>query len=709
MTLAPDQARRLLDEVAIDAGESPCAASPLDGLLPVRVGPHLARRLIAAGGMGSVYEATQPSLDRPVALKLIHPFSFSPKAIDRFRFEATVLSRLRHANIATVYEAGTARIDGLPGEWPYYAMELIEGARPIHLYAQENRLPIDRRLRLLIDAADAVHHAHQRAIIHRDIKPDNVLVGTDGVVKVIDFGIAASLQADPGATLAQTFHTQAGQLLGSFQFMAPEQFDSADVDVRADVYALGMILYLLLTDELPYDVTTLPLPAAATRIKSSAIKQPSARLRIKPGPVPSPRLHKDLDAITLKALASNPDKRYPSAAALADDLRAHLAGDPIAARPPTAWQRAIQWIGRHPLVSTAALCLSLLVATLAAIGATFVALRMFSLQPYQVVVDRDHAEVNVESRAGLIVATRPSSKTWDPVGAVRVERPSRWIVVTSEYAPSLQRARVCAFSPNNLNDPLWTLDLSQPGLLTPPHESFRTPQPGDYWGVSPPSMSADVFPDIPGDEIILRITHTPSFASAIAILDASDGHLVHIAWHTGHVSDVAWCPAERVLVATGVNNRLPWADLGAPPTTNPAIHPAVIFVYAPTEERWDDVWLASPTDSPHSTEWYAACNDPVVTKRFTHMRLEHIGGDGLRSFPLYFQMAAIVQYDNRFLRIGPRWRIGSEGPLTFTPEFNSDFRASAEVRRADQARLVVLRDFHPVGDRDYHTEMNGPP
>ena len=708
MTLAPDQAGRLLREAAIDPGESLGAQSPLERVLPARVGPYLATRLIASGGMGSVYEATQPSLNRPVALKLIHPYSLSPRAVERFRFEATILSRLRHPNIAAVYDAGTARIEGLAGEWPYYAMELIDSARPIHTFAQRNRLSIERRLRLLIDAADAVHHAHQHAIIHRDIKPDNILVGADGVPKIIDFGIAASLQSDPNATLAQTFHTQTGQLLGSFQFMAPEQFDSADVDVRADVYALGMILYLLLTDTLPYDVSKLPIPAAASRIKTSAIRPPSSLRGTKPAPASPPRLHKDLDAITLMALAPNPEKRYSSAAALAADLRAHLNDDPITARPPTRWQRAVQWIGRHPVGATVAACLSLVVLTLAAVGSTFVALQWFSLQPHSVEIDRHTHEVFVESLADLVVSSRPPPGDWIAADAMRVDRPSDWIVVIAEYSPSKQRARTIAYSPSNLDDPLWALDLAQPGLLTPPHESFRVPEPDDHWGISS-CQCADVFTDIPGDEVILRITHTPDFPSAIAILASTDGRPIHIAWHTGHIAQIAWCPVNRLLVVAGVNNRLPWTDLGAPPTTNPADHPSVVFAYTPTEEIWNDAWLASPTGAAHSSAWYAVCNDPIATKRFKHPGLSDIGGARLGGFPLHFQMGALYQYDGIHTMTGPAWRIGPEGPLSENLEISSEFRASPNLHDADNAKLILLTDYHPIGDRDYHTEMNGPP
>lgn len=707
MTLVPEQARRLLREAAGPTADAP-APSPLDHLLPVSVGPYLARRLIGVGGMGSVYEATQPSLERPVALKLIPPYSLSRRAVDRFHFEATILSRLRHPNIATIFDAGTAHIDALSGEWPYYAMEFIDDAKPIDAFARDNDLSIDDRIRLLIDVADAVHHAHQRAIIHRDIKPDNVLVGADAVPKVIDFGIAASLQTDPDSTLAQTFHTQSHQILGSFQFMAPEQFDSPDVDVRADVYALGLILYLLLTDAMPYDVSRLTPAAAASRIRSTPIKPPAA-VRRAPAPIPRRRrLHRDLNAITLKALAYSPAKRYDSAADLAKDLRAHLRGNPISARPPSRWQRAAAWIGRHPFAATVASCLCLIAITLTAVLATFMALRWFSLQPHSVAIDDQTREVTVMSRAGLVTSSRPASELWTAMHAVRVAQPLDWVVVIADFAPTLQHSRVSAFSPNNLRSPLWTLDLDRPGFLTPPHQSFSTPAPGDHWGITR-CQSANVFPDIPGDEVILIVNHTPSFPSALVILSSSDGRVVHVAWHTGHIGRVAWCPANHLLTVAGADNRLPWTDLGAPPTTNPAIHPAVVFAYTPTQEQWNDTWLASPTEATHSTAWYAACADPITVNRFRHFSLSPVGGSRLSGMPLKFQLAAFFQHDSFQTLIGPGWRIGPEGPIDTNPEISSELRESPYLSDADDARLILLTDHHPIGDRNWRAEMSGPP
>jgi serine/threonine protein kinase len=281
-----------------------------------RIGAYTLVRIIGAGGMGAVYEARQDHPERAVALKVLRGALGSRGSLRRFEEEAAILARLRHPGIAQVFEAGT--FDSGAGPTPFFAMELIEGASPLTTSARERKLPPRERLALFLAVCDAVAHGHQRAIIHRDLKPANILVGADGAPKVIDFGVARTL-GDPAHTVTQQF-------VGTLSYMSPEQCTGpthSGADVRSDVYALGVILFELLTDARPYDVDEKSLPEAARIIREEAPPRPSSII---------PDLRGDLETIILKALEKDPLRRYQSVAELADDLQRFLTERPILAR-----------------------------------------------------------------------------------------------------------------------------------------------------------------------------------------------------------------------------------------------------------------------------------------------------------------------------------------------------------------------------------------
>ena len=237
------------------SGADPRGLTPSAGVDPLiggRVGKYHIKSVIASGGMGTVYEAVQEQPHRIVALKVMKGSVASRSALRRFKLESQVLGRLRHPNVAQVYEAGIHRDEH--GEVPYFAMEYIPGAKSIVLYAQEKKLDVRDRLRLFAKACDAVHHGHQKGIIHRDLKPANILVDSSGQPKVIDFGVARATDSDMSITTQQTY---VGQLIGTMQYMSPEQCDADphDLDTRSDVYSLGVTLYELLTGKLPYEAS----------------------------------------------------------------------------------------------------------------------------------------------------------------------------------------------------------------------------------------------------------------------------------------------------------------------------------------------------------------------------------------------------------------------------------------------------------------------
>ncbi|MEX2219515.1 MAG: serine/threonine-protein kinase [Phycisphaerales bacterium] len=301
---------------------------------PGPFGRYRVVRLIAAGGMGEVYEAEQESPHRRVAIKTVRPELLSPELARRFDLEARVLARLQHPGIAQVYEAGHVETSG--GTTPFFAMEYVEG-KPLTEFARERALTVRARLGLFLRVCEAVEHAHQRGVIHRDLKPGNILIDAAGNARVLDFGVARATDAD---VRASTLHTEAGRLLGTLPYMSPEQVagDPADLDTRSDVYSLGVVLYELLAGKLPYDVGRGPVAAAARTIAETEPAPLSAVDRVFRG---------DLDTIVAKALSKEKGRRYQSVSALGADLRRFLADEPIEARPASALYQVRKFARRN--------------------------------------------------------------------------------------------------------------------------------------------------------------------------------------------------------------------------------------------------------------------------------------------------------------------------------------------------------------------------
>jgi tetratricopeptide (TPR) repeat protein len=300
--------------------------------LPITIGKYRILRLIGEGGMGIVYEAQQEQPSRTVALKVIKPGLASAEILHRFEQESQALGRLQHPGIAQIYEAGTANT-GLSPQ-PYFAMELVRG-QSLREHAEAHHLDTRQRLEIMADVCDAVHHAHQRGLIHRDLKPGNIIVDETGQPKILDFGVARATDRDPEQTL-QTHH---GQLVGTLAYMSPEQVsgDPLDVDTRSDIYALGTILYELLAGRLPYTVST-KLHEAVQTIREQDPAALSSTNRMYRG---------DIETIVGKALEKDKTRRYASAAGLASDIRRHLSDQPIAARPASLGYQLQKFSRRH--------------------------------------------------------------------------------------------------------------------------------------------------------------------------------------------------------------------------------------------------------------------------------------------------------------------------------------------------------------------------
>jgi WD40 repeat protein/serine/threonine protein kinase len=343
------------------------------GDYPKSIGKYRILGVLGEGGMGVVFVAEQDRPRRTVALKVIRGGLGHSTIARRFEHEAELLGRLQHPGIAQIYEAGIA--ETAHGPQAYLAMELIRG-RALTDYANAQELTTGERLELVARVCDAVHHAHQRGVIHRDLKPGNILVeeqaglqpttvsqpgsahtrtshgarsshgyasqpshttysthgsssssgGRVGQPKILDFGVARAMNADLAIT---TFQTSVGQLIGTLPYMSPEQIvaDPAEIDTRSDIYALGVIAYQLLTGKLPHDLGSRSIPEAARMIRDA---RPASLSSI------NKSLRGEVETIVSKAMEKDKDRRYQSAADLAEDIRRHLRREPILARQDSA-------------------------------------------------------------------------------------------------------------------------------------------------------------------------------------------------------------------------------------------------------------------------------------------------------------------------------------------------------------------------------------
>ncbi len=341
-------------------GDGPSQNHDIPGA-PTRIGAYKIIQKIGSGGMGTIYEAHQDSPKRSVALKIMREGFATERARGRFMFEAEVLGRLQHTNIARVFESGIHDPSD-DASLPWFALEYVANAQSVLGYANSNSLSTEERLELFMEVCAGVHHGHQKGIIHRDLKASNVLVGADGVPKVIDFGVACLVETEGEQEVEWTL---SGEVVGTLGAMSPEQLRGSrkDVDICTDVYSLGALLFELLAGEPALDLKGLSLPAAFEKARIRNLR--SLRdLR--------PDLPSELEWIVARAMEFDPGARYASVSEFTADIRRFLANEPVLAGPHTRTYHFLKFVSRNrwPVLGATALLL-LLIGALAWVSAIY--------------------------------------------------------------------------------------------------------------------------------------------------------------------------------------------------------------------------------------------------------------------------------------------------------------------------------------------------
>lgn len=568
--------------------------------LPVIRGFRL-ERLVGVGGMAAVYEATQEVPRRRVALKVLRRSMAGTAALRRFEFETEVLAKLRHPGIAPIYEAGT--FDDGAGAIPYFAMEFIEGARTLTQFCEAEGLDLRARLELMVKVCDAVQHGHQNGVIHRDLKPGNVLVDANGSPRVIDFGIARST-----ADEARGQHTTLGQIVGTLNAMSPEQCTpNATVDARTDVYSLGVLLYELLCGRPPHDLGALPVPEALRIIHDVAPRRPSAI---------DSRLRGDLESILLKAMEKDPERRYRTVAALGADLRRHLDHQTVEARPPTIFYqlRLLARRNRAAVAAAAVVALALVVATVVSI--------VFALQANDELRNRELAEARVRSERDTAIARTYAADIAAAISSLQFGDHSRMRGYLDE-APEQHRGWEWNWLDAFTNRSILEFQASRSGflrLLASPDGSrlMAVAMDGRVRTFSGRGLAAEQSIDLgirPLNEGAISpdggTLAAASERGEIAVVRAADGAILHrLAEPAGALRGLAFADPDTLVVGNGAGGLAVW-DLAVDPPTRRAIEgiTGVVGLRAAPDGSRLATWTADGVVTLRDTERFASLRD----------------------------------------------------------------------------------------------------
>lgn len=404
-----ESSRNGAPETSANLTSAPTQATSEQSADGAAIGPYRLLQKIAEGGMGEIWLAEQKQpVRRRVALKLIKAGLDSREIVRRFEAERQALALMDHPAIATVYDAGST-----PQGAPYFAMEYVPGV-PITTYCDTRKLSIQQRIELFIHVCEGVQHAHQKAIIHRDLKPSNILVTeVDGkpVPKIIDFGVAKALSQ---RLIEETMYTRVGSIVGTPEYMSPEQADSSgdDIDTRSDVYSLGVILYELLAGVPPHEMKDISYYEFLRRLRDTNTPKPSTRVRtravsgssdekeiVEHRALLAKELRGDLDCITLKCLEKDRNRRYGSPNELAADLQRYLHHQPVLATPASPAYRLRKFTERNRGV-VAAVCALILVLIIGTIVSAYQAVRARKAE-HAAVLQRDRADNEAATAAAV--------------------------------------------------------------------------------------------------------------------------------------------------------------------------------------------------------------------------------------------------------------------------------------------------------------------
>jgi predicted Ser/Thr protein kinase len=582
---------------------------------------YVIRRKLGDGGGGAVWLASRQGAEQLLAVKILrHRFGIGGKS-DRAWRELHILSQIRLPAVPRVADYGVH--DGRL----YIATEYIDGLS-LNEYCRTNNLGRRECVELLARVADAVHSLHETGVIHRDIKPSNIIVDRNDQPVIIDLGIASLLTDDVMETL-----TAEGAPIGSPAFMSPEQARGSrrEITTRSDVYGLGATAYLVLTGHTPHEMAE-TIHASVRRVAEDEPRNP----RELDGSLP-----RDLAAVLGKAVAREPGQRYVSAAEFAEDLRRWMGGDPVTATPPGFWRRGTRWVTKHPVIATTVACTVIALAIFGSAG--FVTWRL-TLRP-------DHLEFSLDgSSVRLVTSTNVTLRAWQglsedsfPVAQI-VKRHQKLgggrvlVISSNKSVPGLPNGELCIYNLNDYNaDPVWT---SAGTIALPPRMRYAIPssQSTDAYELTH-AWIEDVFPDLPGYEIIAFHRHSPYSPTAIRIYDLT-GRLLYETWHDGHLWDAYWMSGPRLIVATGCNSKGSWFDLVGIKTND--IFPTIVFAIQPLPGVTNQTLSWPGFSGTVEPAWYLCVLPPEMSNYTTKHSYISLGPPSMNLSPERFVRFSIT-------------------------------------------------------------------
>lgn len=553
---------------------------------------------LGSGSSGRVYRAVREGSDRPVSIKIWRDGQRGERAARAWR-ELDMLGELTLPVVPRVLDYGSC--DGSL----YVVTDFIDGVDPV-AFAEQHRLDLRDRARLLADIADAVQVLHEHGIIHRDLKPANILIArsASGVphVFILDLGLAVLAQrSQEGLTLE-------GQPVGTLGYMAPEQArgERAKVSVRSDVYSLGAIGYRLLCGDTPHQ-----MQETASQTLLHITTTPARAPREVAPDTPPP-----LSDVLGKAVRSDPGDRYASAAELATDLRRFARGERVLATPPRAWQRAMEWVANHPKAATVMVCGVIAVVSTGAVFSTLWTLRH---KPSFVLFDEEHRNwAKLMSVTGEELAHWNAGTNHELIHAAFVPAKSTFLhvdcvllVFGTHAEDGFPGEVVLMRAEDPRGTPVWRVksaDLSMPHLHND-QTGDRTAEVAAVGWTPANAFMADIYPAVAGDEVVVTNISQGLFPSCVSVIDMK-GTVRFEAWNIGHVEDVKWLSKHRQLVCVGVNNTAPWKELGE--AHMPETYPTVLFSLSVDREQPVD-WI-DPFCEDGRTLWYKAMSSTEVER-----------------------------------------------------------------------------------------------